>query len=107
MGDVVGDEAAGLVAGEWYEGAEALALDGLVPAFDLAVGLRVLGRGLDVGHAGDADELLEVLGDELGPLSLMMRGRASGDASRARWMIVSTSISSIFSRISQCTMKRL
>ncbi len=35
-------------------------------AFDLAVGLRVVGRGFDVGHAGDADELLEVLGDELG-----------------------------------------
>ena len=37
-----------------------------MPAFDFAVGLRVVGRGFDVGHAGDADELLEVLGDELG-----------------------------------------
>ena len=37
-----------------------------MPAFDLAVGLGVIGRGFDVSHAGDADELLEVLGDELG-----------------------------------------
>ena len=36
-----------------------------MPAFDLAVALRIIGRGFYVRHARDADELLEVLGDEL------------------------------------------
>ncbi len=54
-----------LVEGQRHLDADAFALDGLVPAFDLAVGLGIVGRGLHVGHAGDADELLEVLGDEL------------------------------------------
>ena len=31
-----------------------------------------------MSHAGDADELLEVLGDELGAVVVMMRGVASG-----------------------------
>ena len=65
MGDVIGRRAAGVVERERHLDADALALDGFVPAFDLAVGLRIVGRGSDVGHAGDADELLEVLGDEL------------------------------------------
>jgi hypothetical protein len=38
--------------------ADAVALEGLVPAFDLAVGLRVLGRGAHVGHAGKPDTRL-------------------------------------------------
>ena len=42
-----------------------------------------------------------------GPLSLMMRGCCPGNFSRARWMMICTSVSSIFSRISQWTMKRL
>jgi hypothetical protein len=46
-------------------GADAIALEGFVPAFDLAVGLRIVGRGLDVGHAGDANELFELAGNEL------------------------------------------
>jgi len=33
-----------------------------VPALDLAVRLRVIGRSPDVRHARNADELLEVLG---------------------------------------------
>ena len=65
MGDEVGDDAAGVVERQRDLDADALALEGLVPAFDLAVALRIVGRGPDVGHAGDADELLEVLGDEL------------------------------------------
>ena len=36
-----------------------------MPALDLAVRLRVIGRSPDVLHARNADELLEVLGDEL------------------------------------------
>ncbi len=39
-----------------------------MPAFDLAVGLRVVGRGAHMSHAGDADELFEITGDELRPV---------------------------------------
>src|SRR5206468_1866339 len=65
VGDEIGDDAAGIVERQRHVNADAIAFDSLVPAFDLAVGLRIVGRGLDVGHAGDADEHLEVLGDEL------------------------------------------
>src|SRR5438874_2349767 len=34
-------------------------------AFDLAVALGIVRRRLHMGHAAEADELLEVLGDEL------------------------------------------
>ena len=39
-----------------------------MPAFDLSVRLRIVGRGPDVCHARDPNELLEVLGDELWPV---------------------------------------
>jgi len=68
MDGVIGDDAAGVVERQGYLEADALALYGFMPAFDLAVGLRVVRRGFDVGHAGDADELLEVFGDELGAI---------------------------------------
>ncbi len=68
MGDVVGDGVSGVVEREGHARADAVAFEGLVPAFDFAVRLGVVGRGLDVGHAGNADELFEVLGDELGPV---------------------------------------
>ena len=68
MGDEVGDEASGVVGGEGHLGADAVALEGFVPAFDFAVGLGIVGRGAHVGHAGDADEFFEVLGDELRPV---------------------------------------
>ena len=64
--DVLVDDASGVVEGQGHSKPDALALDGSVPAFELAVGLGVVGRGGDVGHTGDADELLEILGDELG-----------------------------------------
>jgi len=63
--DVIGDDASGVVEGEWHQGPDAIALERFVPAFDFAVGLRIVGRGAGVGHAGDADELFEILGDEL------------------------------------------
>ena len=66
MGDVIRHDPSGIVEREGHQDTDAFALDGLVPAFDLAVGLGIVGRSLDVRHAGDADELLEVLGDELG-----------------------------------------
>src|SRR5579863_2191489 len=43
----------------------ALALQRLVPAFDLAVRLWIVRGGSDVRHARDADELLEVASNEL------------------------------------------
>jgi len=64
--DIIGDENTGLVEGQWHLDADALALEGFVPAFDLAIALRIIRRGFDVGHTSDADELLEFLGDELG-----------------------------------------
>ena len=78
-----------------------------MPAFDLAVGLRVIGRGSDVGHAGDADELLEVLGDELRAVVADDAWPGFRELFPARCRMISTSVSSIFSRISQWTMKRL
>ena len=39
--------------------------ESFLPAFDLAVALGVVRRGFHMGHTADADEFLEVLGDEL------------------------------------------
>ena len=63
--DVIGHDAAGVIERQRGEHADAIALKRLVPAFDFAVALGIIGGGFDVGHAADADELLEVLGDEL------------------------------------------
>ena len=63
---VVGDDAAGILERQRHLDADAIALEGFVPAFDLAVVLRIVRSGADMGHAGDANEFLEVLGDELG-----------------------------------------
>ena len=65
MVDEIGDDAARLVEGERHLNADAIALEGFVPTFDLAVGLGIVRTGAHMGHAGNADELLEVLGDEL------------------------------------------
>src|SRR5271157_1810417 len=43
----------------------AFAFQRLVPAFQLPIRLRVARRGSDVRHARDADELLEIAGNEL------------------------------------------
>ena len=50
---------------------------------------------------------LKSLAMNCGPLSEMIRGRASGNFSRARWRMISISASVIDSRISQWTMNRL
>jgi hypothetical protein len=42
-----------------------------------------------VRHAGDSNELLEVLAMNYGPLSEMIRGRASGDFSLAACRMIS------------------
>lgn len=62
----VGHDASGVVEGEGDFVADAILLKRFMPAFDLAVGLGIVRRSFDVGHAGDTDEFLEVLGDELG-----------------------------------------
>src|SRR5581483_11744798 len=66
MGDVVRDDPSRVVDRERYQDTNALAFDGFVPAFDFTVALGIIRRGLDVSHAGDANKLLEVLGNELG-----------------------------------------
>src|SRR5271166_2716400 len=65
IGDELGHDAAGLVEGQRHLDANAVAFHRFVPAFDLTVRLRVVAGGPDVGHAGAADVLLEVLGNEL------------------------------------------
>src|SRR6516165_2985133 len=49
-------------------GPNALPFEGFVPTFDFAIRLRVIRRSPDVRHARDANELLEVLSDELRPV---------------------------------------
>ncbi len=63
--DVIADDAAGIFQGQRRLAANAIALEGAVEAFDFAIALGIVRRGFDVSHAADADELLEVLGDEL------------------------------------------
>jgi len=50
---------------QWRSRPDALSFERFVPAFDLSVRLRIVGRGSDVRHARDPNELLEVFGDEL------------------------------------------
>ena len=76
--DPAGHQRARLVERLGLTRPNSIGLEGLVSAFDLAVRLRVVRRGPDMGHAGEANELLEVLGDKLRPLSEMMRGRSAG-----------------------------
>ncbi len=68
MSDVIGDDAACVVERQRDLDADALPFDGFVKTFELAVGLRIVGGGPHMGHAGNADELFEVFGDELRPV---------------------------------------
>ena len=63
--DEFADDAACVFERQRGTGADAFFLEDAVPAFDLAVALRVIRRRFDVRHATEADELLEVPGDEL------------------------------------------
>jgi hypothetical protein len=49
----------------WRGGVVGALVEGSVVALDLAVGLRVVDVGPDVGEAGEVDEAAEVAGDEL------------------------------------------
>jgi len=60
-----------------------------------------------VSHPRNPDELLEIAGDDCGPLSEMILGFASGYFSWARSRIISISASFIDSRRSQCRIDRL
>src|SRR5215472_3475586 len=61
-------------------GSDAFAFERLVPAFDLAVRLWIIRGGSDVRHARDANELLEVAGNELRAIV--------GDDSRLRFRVL-------------------
>ena len=77
--DELADDAACVVQGQRRPGADALFLEDTVPAFDLAVALRVVRRGAGVRHAAEADELLEIPGDELGAVVGDDAGRNAGE----------------------------
>src|SRR5216683_5910314 len=49
---------------QWRSRPDALSFERFVPAFNRSVRLRIGGRSSDVGHARDANQLLEVLVDE-------------------------------------------
>ena len=50
---VVGDDAAGILGRQRHLDAEAIALEGFVPAFDLAVALRIVRTGAYMSHASN------------------------------------------------------
>src|SRR5262249_50072746 len=60
----LGDQPPSIVQAQGRLDSDALSFQGLEPPFHLAVALGIVGRGLDVGHPADPDELLEVPGDE-------------------------------------------
>src|SRR5579872_6129237 len=68
MLDVRGHAASGFLETFRAGQPNALGLDALMPALQLAVGLRVVGARPHVGDAHQADELLEIPGDELRPV---------------------------------------
>ena len=65
MFDILGNDPSGVLQRQRNLDADALALEGFVPAFDLAIALGIISRSTYMGHAGDADEFFEILGDEL------------------------------------------
>ena len=67
MIDEGGDDGTGLVERERRFGPDGLFLQGAVEPFQFAVGLRVVRRSQHMAGLPEADELLEILGDELRP----------------------------------------
>ena len=59
------DNAACIFQGQRRARADAFFLEDAMPAFDLAVALRIVRRGPRMRHAADANELLEIPGNEL------------------------------------------
>jgi hypothetical protein len=60
-------------------GADAVGFERFLPAFDLAVGLGLVGGSFHMGKPGDADEFLEVLRDELGAVVTEEAGLGRGE----------------------------
>ena len=65
MLDIPGDGLAGLFQRQGCFRPDTFVLEASVPAFQLAVALGIIGAGPHVGHAGEANKLFEVPGDEL------------------------------------------
>ena len=68
MLDVSLHQAQRIVQRERCSGPDTLALQRLVPTLDFPIRLGIIGRGSDVRHARDANELFEVASDELRPV---------------------------------------
>ncbi len=65
MLDILGYDAQGFLQRLRRLQSDAFGLGGLVPTLHLAVALRIVGAGSHMGHARQANELFEVLGNEL------------------------------------------
>ena len=65
--DEVGDDALCIGQAQRRFGTNTLPLDGLIPALQLAVALRVERRGANLVHTLELQELLEVPGSESRP----------------------------------------
>lgn len=66
--DESADPSPGFIDGARAGGSDAFAFEGSVPAFEFAIGLRVVGTGPHVCRAHQSDELLEIPGHELGSI---------------------------------------
>jgi len=93
----------GVFQRKWCKWPDTFALNRLVQAFEFPVRLRIVPRCAHVGHARDANKFFESQAMNCGPLSLMIRGLASGYFSLAPFEMISMSTSFIDSRRSQCT----
>src|SRR5579884_1644748 len=63
--DELGHDPSSVFQGQGGSRTDALFLEDAMPAFDLAIALRVIRRGPCVRHAADTDKLLEIPGDKL------------------------------------------
>ncbi len=98
MHHVLADDSPGVLQRERRARANALAFDGAVKAFDLAVALRIVGRRPHMRHAAQSHVLLEFLGDKL-------RAVVADDARRFARELFTRPL--VAARISQCTIERL
>src|SRR6516225_4916951 len=60
------DKPSGILLAKRATRSDAISFEALGPSLDFTITLRVIGRGLDIGKAGQTDKLLKVLGDKLG-----------------------------------------
>ena len=100
---VLRNESLGVIQRKRNTGTNAFTLDGFIPAFQLAVRLRIEGAVRTWVIPEMRINSLKSLAMNCGPLSVMMRGFASGNFSRARCNRISTSGSHIKARKLQST----